>query len=136
MPTQYAGEWITLYVLEVRCPVVLRGSPSGFAAASGPWHGSGAGGILEAQPAAALAPHAPAEGRDTACRHCPSEGYLGLPRLSGVAFFLEDKREKEHQLMLSDRAVLPSIKTVVLVSGTHCVPSPEKSEVQKDGVRD
>lgn len=56
--------------------------------------------------------------------------------MSGVPFFLGDKGEKEHQLVPSDRTIVPSIKTVVLVSGTYCMPNHKKSEVQKDGVRD
>lgn len=78
-------------------------SPSGSVAALVPWCGSDPGRSTGAPAAAALAPGAPAEDRDTAGRHCSSRHHLGPPWAWSVACFLEDKGEKEHQLVLNDR---------------------------------
>ena len=109
------GEWITWSVLGAGFQPVPPDSPSGSAAALVPWCGSDPGRSPGAPAAAALAPGAPAEGRDTASRHCSSRHHLGPPWAWGVAYFLEDKGEKEHQLVLSDKSRLPAIETGVLM---------------------
>lgn len=101
---EHPRECITSSVLEAGFRAVPLGNPSGSAAAPVPGCGSGPGKSPGAPATAALAVGAPAEGRDTACRHCPSQRLLGPPRAWGTAFLLEDKGEKEHQLVLSDRA--------------------------------
>lgn len=89
-----------------------------------------------ALPATVLVPHAPAEGRDTACTHCSSMGHLHPPHVSDVEFFSGRQGREKACPGIEGQSRL-SIKTIVSVSAflhrALTVPHQEKSEARKMG---
>lgn len=100
------------------CQAAPRGGLSEHAAAEGPGHGCGDAGSLGAPPAAAPAPRALAEGRDTACRHCPSKGHSPPAWAWGARGSLEDKWESGQMVVSDNEPAAMEATTVAALSST------------------